>query len=632
MGWDGEEDEDLFADEEDKRYLESLSDYLREKELARRFEEKLRQRQREELLGEPSRHVRPEAAGLSRGSPAASQKRRRATVDAWSAGEDGKPRENDHERDDNERDFLEVDESLVGTRKAGLAYGDLPRDHGAYSGGNDTAVWDIAETNIMSPGKAALLTKRVEKSLASLTASLLEAIRVGPSSLKAMEEHPRIASYLQGCLVFLPGRVLEDAIQNEGATGHVSYVSGRIVGIEPPEEPRSSFLFDLMVIPIGSLKSERISVATVVDKPFDDQDVEWLRGRLRMSIAQCRRLVESFASMAKEKAQQLREFTFTESDVAEILRRKKQQKLHTLSSGDEEVSVSSVAYRTCYQHREEVATQVEQIKLKLQEDSVDSSVRKHLSKVLGDLETEMYYLNRQVAQFQTASSWVKDTSMTNLRTLRSKASEKRRESDLFICGGRSGRPSLKESGPDAGLPARLPSQRASQPSWLCSERSCASRLPLNDDSAFARAITPTAGPESLLRLIRAAATAASSEPLPGSHTGPLNTPGVLPLLLWQKPISVDLEMGILTTALEAFEAMTAAVPSPAALAKNELEREASNKSLSPLGFPLSFSSPLTLAHEEETWPPVNRSQASAQLDGMPDLKIVSFEEYIKTAE
>ncbi|KAL8426741.1 hypothetical protein Efla_002255 [Eimeria flavescens] len=334
----------LYKDDNDKKAscliaaaaLESMNEFQREAELARRYEEVARERQRAELLSNArdKKDGRLEALSDIRARRARMKQLQSKASDSSShdSGEEGEIRE----REGSEMDFTSETEAAAASAEA-----ETPLHSAAAKMQQEEPLSDLKSTQkkrlavrAEEGGDANLFAEeRIDgderrrrelsrRMLDRLSLDLLNRVRLSTATVHHMLEHPQAEAYLTGCFVKVP----PPAAAAAAAAVTDAFVC-QIVGIRPcmPYTLRidgrsSSCCHHLLLRPTPKASSKydrEFSLTDLVDAPATQREFEgWMKKLQQFET------VENLAKKMKAKIAQLEKFTFTDEDVQQILLQK----------------------------------------------------------------------------------------------------------------------------------------------------------------------------------------------------------------------------------------------------------------------------------------------------------------------
>ncbi|OEH80319.1 RNA polymerase-associated protein rtf1 [Cyclospora cayetanensis] len=400
----------LYRDDNDKKALESMNEFQREAELARRYEEVARERQRAELLRsskdrkdgrlEALSDIRARRARMKQLQSKASDtscmfafrvvdprmgSRLQLTLafEGWwiaaNASEEGEIQS----REGSEMEFSSEAEGPPSDAEAPQTPKKPPEEipePKSVSKKRPAARPDEGDASLFAEDRLDF-EERTRKSLSlrmlgRLSLALLNRVRVSVSRLNHILEHPQAESYLKGCVVKVspPGGV--PALR--GAPPPDAIVC-QIVGIRTCSEysvkvdgsiRRCIYSLVLRPTPKASAKYDReFTLAELIDAPATQKEFDnWLKKLQQFDT------VDDLAKKMKNKAMQLEKFTFTDADVQQILQSKEKASASPLQTRG-----ALIKQATALRH------QVNSVMASLSSTSTASSDRKELRECLAVL-------------------------------------------------------------------------------------------------------------------------------------------------------------------------------------------------------------------------------------------------------
>ncbi|KAL8270921.1 hypothetical protein Esti_005133 [Eimeria stiedai] len=322
----------LYRDDSDKKALESMNEFEREAELARRYEEVARERQRAELLSSAKdrKDGRLEALSDIRARRARMKQLQSKASDSSSneSGEEGEIRE----RENSEMDFSS-DAEIPAPAEATTPHGP-PRSAAEETAAELKSMVKKRSATRAEEGDASLFAEErldfdekrrrelSQKMLDRLSLELLNRVRLSTATIHHMLDHPQAEAYLVGCFV----KVAPPAAAAAAAAAPDAFVC-QIVGLKPcvsytvkvDGSARScTYTLVLRPTPKASSKYDReFTLAELIDSPATQREFEsWLKKLQQFDT------VEDLAKKMKSKIAQLEKFTFTDEDVQQILMQK----------------------------------------------------------------------------------------------------------------------------------------------------------------------------------------------------------------------------------------------------------------------------------------------------------------------
>ncbi|XP_026190204.1 RNA polymerase-associated protein RTF1 homolog [Cyclospora cayetanensis] len=372
----------LYRDDNDKKALESMNEFQREAELARRYEEVARERQRAELLrsSKDRKDGRLEALSDIRARRARmKQLQSKASDTSSNASEEGEIQS----REGSEMEFSSEAEGPPSDAEAPQTPKKPPEEipePKSVSKKRPAARPDEGDASLFAEDRLDF-EERTRKSLSlrmlgRLSLALLNRVRVSVSRLNHILEHPQAESYLKGCVVKVspPGGV--PALR--GAPPPDAIVC-QIVGIRTCSEysvkvdgsiRRCIYSLVLRPTPKASAKYDReFTLAELIDAPATQKEFDnWLKKLQQFDT------VDDLAKKMKNKAMQLEKFTFTDADVQQILQSKEKASASPLQTRG-----ALIKQATALRH------QVNSVMASLSSTSTASSDRKELRECLAVL-------------------------------------------------------------------------------------------------------------------------------------------------------------------------------------------------------------------------------------------------------
>eukprot|EP00920_Eleutheroschizon_duboscqi_P038163 GHVT01091213.1.p1 GENE.GHVT01091213.1~~GHVT01091213.1.p1 ORF type:complete len:658 (-),score=161.25 GHVT01091213.1:298-2271(-) len=382
----------LYRDEEDRRALEQMNEFDREAELARRYEEKIRERQRRELIKKTeAKHPRKVRRVTSRGANDDSRRGSEAMSESSSSSGDGSSSSSSGGSSSDDSSANEDEEASPASAGADTAQTPqrrlrraaqkestpsplssiddaIPSSHppsppptaygtgGAASSSSTFAapeggaaarggrLFDAAEERLTATSSTKdRVQPKFQKATEKVSPDLMNAVRLSNSQLVHMLEHPRVKDYVTGCFVKVPAPSSSRSSTSAGDANaapapcwlcmvvdlrpcvpySVSVSRRRGADGDGSGGFTTSTIYRELVLRVAPTTPARFDRAfkltNLRDAPVDATELQLWKDKMINADVQ-----EDLYKQLKHKRAKLRQFTFTDDDVARILERKAQ--------------------------------------------------------------------------------------------------------------------------------------------------------------------------------------------------------------------------------------------------------------------------------------------------------------------
>lgn len=200
------------------------------------------------------------------------------------------------------------------------------------------------------------VNKYMRRVLSKITLPLLEGGRLSAKKIDSMKDHPELATYLCQSLVLL----------NDGRLCEIVAVHG---------EDGEELSFDVRAI--GARGKERVRLEAISSKALTRAHVEELQETLISQDDEG--FCEGIVATLQRKAEELKNFTFTDADVEEILSRRRQKQGQSCYR----------SYQSCIQRKMELNVLIDDLKVQLASTDLDRDARQRINQQLKEVELEL---------------------------------------------------------------------------------------------------------------------------------------------------------------------------------------------------------------------------------------------------
>ncbi|EZG66636.1 hypothetical protein GNI_078300 [Gregarina niphandrodes] len=282
--------------------------------------------------------------------------------------------------------------------------------------------WEQPQHMLFDEPEFREVDRRLERAIAEITLEMLEAVRLSPSQLLHILEHPRCSEYLVGAYVRYPDlEEMENGDVDESQYYSIPPLPAQITKLIPREEGPTTVTieneqhtvhYDFSIIQYtqrsdGSLKIRKgkMYLPLVQKAAFTESELRKWQNLLKMfSGRQGYEKLQSLPLILPATAAKLQSFTFTNDDVDLVLKKK-------FNSDGPFAHVATLNFRDLYIRKSELEYNIRGKEEELNETTSEEAIEA-IREEIGKLQAELDVVIERVSQHESSIKASGETRMS----------------------------------------------------------------------------------------------------------------------------------------------------------------------------------------------------------------------------